>query len=294
MMHENEIRTDAEQVRRLVAHQFPQWADLPVTALPPVGTDHMLYRIGGDLLARMPRIDWALDQADSDSRWLPVLAPHLPLPVPLPVALGGPGEGYPWRWSVVPWLSGENPTADNVDPGPAAADLAAFVRALHGVDTTGGPVKTGATRGVPLAARDEITRAAIAELGDRVDGARVTSAWEDALAAAPWAGPPVWVHGDLQAGNLLVDRRRLSAVIDFGGLGLGDPAVDLMPAWNLFDAPAREVFRAESGYDDDTWRRGRGWALSTALLGLPYYWDTVPAFVEEGLRKVAAVLEDLG
>lgn len=292
MMHEGEIKTDVEQVRRLVAQQFPQWADLPVTPVPLSGTDHALYRIGGDLVARMPRIDWAVDQVDSDHSWLPVLAPHLPLPVPAPVAVGEPGEGYPWPWSVVPWLVGENPTTDNLDFEVAAAELAKFVTDMHAVDTAGGPVKTGTTRGVPLAARDEITRAAITELGDRIDTRQVTSAWEDALSADAWTQPPVWIHGDLQPGNLLVHRRRLSAVIDFGGLGLGDPAPDLMPAWNLFDARSRRTFREALGCDDDTWQRGRGWALSTALIGMPYYWDTVPAFVVEAQRKIAEVLNE--
>ncbi len=148
-------------------------------------------------------------------------------------------------------------------------------------------------RGVPLAARDDLTRAAIAEPGDRVDTARVTSAWDRALSAAPWAGPPVWIHGDLQAGNLLVCERRLSAVIDFGALRVGDPAPDLGPGWNLFgDARSRERFREAVGYDEDTWQRGRGWALSTALVALPYYWDTLPAIVEESQHQIAAVLDD--
>ncbi|MBB5873332.1 aminoglycoside phosphotransferase (APT) family kinase protein [Allocatelliglobosispora scoriae] len=294
MMHEGEIRTDAELVRRLVARQFPQWADLPVTPMPIGGTDHALYRLGDDLIARMPRIDWAIDQAASDERWLPVLAPHLPLTVPAPLGVGEPGEGYPWQWSVVPYLPGENPAGDNVDLDRAAVDLAAFVLALHSVDTTGGPVKAGMDRGVPLAARDELTRTAIAELGDRVDTAAVTRAWDDAVSAEPWGGPPVWIHGDLQAGNLLVHDRRLSAVIDFGALGLGDPAPDLAPAWSVFDASSRETYRRALGYDEDTWRRGRGWALSTALVAMPYYWDTAPAMIAEGRLKIAAVLADLG
>ncbi|GAA1817514.1 hypothetical protein GCM10009682_42920 [Luedemannella flava] len=292
-MHENEVPTDADQVRRLVAAQFPQWAGLPVTPVTHTGTDHALYRLGDDLVARLPRIDWALDQVDSDQRWLPRLAPHLPLAVPATLAVGEPGEGYPWRWSVVPWLPGENPTSDNLDMDAAAVDLARFVTALHAVDPMGGPVKTGTYRGVPLAARDGLTRSAIEELGDRIDAPRLTAAWERALAAPVWDGPPVWIHGDLQAGNLLAHERRLSAVIDFGALGLGDPAVDLMPAWNLFyDPAARATFRAAAGYDDAAWERSKGWALSTALVGLPYYWDTAPEFIAEAWQKIDAVLRE--
>ncbi len=293
MMHEGEIVATTEQVRRLVASQFPDWAGLPVRPVPASGTDHALFRLGDDLVARLPRIDEVLDQVDTDQRWLPVLAPHLPLAIPAPVAVGEPGDGYPWRWLVVPWLAGENPTSDNLDLDVAAHQLAGFVAALHSADTTGGPAKTGTSRGVPLAARDELTRAAIAELGDRVDTARVEAAWDDAVSAPDWAGPPVWIHGDLQPGNLLVREGRLSAVIDFGGLGLGDPAVDLMPAWNLLDAASRVIFREALDCDDATWRRGRGWTLSTSLIALPYYWDRAPDIADDARRRIADVLDDL-
>lgn len=290
MMHETEVRIDTQQVRRLVAAQFPQWAGMPLTALPPSGTDHALYRIGEDLVARLPRIDWALGQVETDRRWLPFLAPQLPLAVPAPVAIGEPGEGYPWPWSIAPWIAGENPARNNVDLGAAALALADFITALQSVDTAGGPVKGGLDRGVPLANRDELTRAAIAELGDRVDTGRVTSAWEDALAASPWSETPVWIHGDLLPGNVLVQDRRLCAVIDFGALGLGDPAADVVPAWTIFDARSRVAFREALGCDDDMWQRGRGWALSTALVSLPYYWETAPHIVDESQRRIAALL----
>jgi aminoglycoside phosphotransferase (APT) family kinase protein len=293
-VHKNEVLTDADQVRRLVAAQFPGWAGLPVTPVAEFGTDHLLFRVGDELVARMPRIKDAIEQIETDRELLPRLAAHLPLPVPVTLAVGEPGEGYPWPWSVVAWLPGETPVDGNVDLDVAAAQLGTFTAALRDIeDTTGGQLKGGQSRGVPLANRDEITRAAIGELGDRIDTARVTAAWEDALSAPDWEGPPRWLHGDIQAGNLLVHERQLSAVIDFGAIGLGDPAVDAMPGWNLFDTRTRQIFRDAAGYDNATWRRGRGWALSTALIGLPYYWDTVPAFVAEGFRKIEAVLTDL-
>jgi aminoglycoside phosphotransferase (APT) family kinase protein len=296
MMHEGEVATDVAQVRRLLKAQFPQWADLRVEALPPLGTDHWLYRLGDDLLVRLPRIDWAVDQVDRDRHWLPHVAPHLPVPVPSPVAVGEPGEGYPWPWTVVPWIPGETPRAEEADDIRhlrLAADLGGFVRALHAVEPAGGPVKSGFARGGPLAGRrDEQTMAAIAELGDRIDADRVTAVWERLRDVPAWDGPPVWIHGDLQSGNLIVGDGRLAGVIDFGGLGRGDPAVDLMPGWNLFGVRARQAFREACGYDEDTWLRGMGWALSTGLIGLPYYWNTVPAFVAESQRKIAAVLAD--
>jgi aminoglycoside phosphotransferase (APT) family kinase protein len=293
-MHAGEVPTDITQVRRLLKVQFPQWAHRRIEALPPLGTDHWLYRLGDDLLVRLPRIDWAVDQVDRDRSWLPHVAPHVPVPVPAPVAVGAPGEGYPWPWTVVPWIPGANPDPEQpqeVRHRRLAADLGQFVRALHAVEPAGGPVKTGFTRGGPLAGpRDEQTMAAITELGGRIDTDRVTTVWQQLRDVPAWDRPGVWIHGDLQSGNLIVRGNRLAGVIDFGGLGLGDPAVDLMPAWNLFGAEARRTFREACGYDEDTWRRGMGWALSTGLIGLPYYWDTFPAFVAESRRKIDAVL----
>ena len=276
----------------MVAEQHPQWSHLPVTPVTEFGTDHCLFHIGDELVARMPRVDWAADQAASDAAWLPVLAPHLPVTVPAPVALGEPDEDYPFAWSIAPWLPGVNPSADNADPHMLAADLGAFVRALHAIDASGGPAKAGTARGTPIRGLDEHVRRAIEECGDRIDAAAVTAAWDDCVAAPDWAGDPVWIHGDLMPGNLLVRDRRLSAVIDWGALGVGDPAPDLAPAW--YTVPAeREELREAVGYDDDTWRRARGWALAPALTGIPYYRDTVPAFAERGLRTIAAVLADL-
>ena len=293
-MHEGEVVATVEQVGRLVAAQHPHLAGLPVTPVDEFGTDHCLFRVGQDLVARMPRAPWAVDQAASDARWLRVLAPHLPVAVPVPVASGEPGEGYPWAWSLVPWLPGRNPTAYDEGLVGLGADLAAFVRGLHDVDAGDGPRKPDGTRGAPLHHWDDAVRDAIDACGDRIDAARVTEVWEDCVAAPQWPHDPVWLHGDLMAGNLLVDERgRLSGVIDFGALGTGDPAPDLQPAWCVLPAGERAAFRDGVDLDDDTWRRGRGWALGPALTGIPYYWDTVPAFAQRGLRTIHEVLTDL-
>lgn len=291
-MHADDVPTTADQVARMVAAQHPQWSHLPVTPVAEFGTDHCLFRIGDDLVARMPRVAWAADQAHSDDAWLPVLAPHLPVTVPAPLALGEPDDEYPFVWSIAPWLPGATPTDENADLHALAADLGGFVAALHAVDATGGPPKTGTDRGTPIRGLDPYVREAIEECGDRIDQARVLEAWEDCVAAPDWAGDPVWIHGDLLRGNLLVNDRRLSAVIDWGALGVGDPAPDLQPAWTTVAAAGAE-FRAALDYDEDTWRRGRGWALGPALTGIPYYWETVPAFAQRGLRTIAAVLADL-
>ena len=294
-MHADEIPTDAQLVRRLVAAQFPQWAELPVSAVDSAGTDNALFRLGPDLVARLPRIHWAATLADKEYEWLPALAPQLPLAVPVPVAKGSPADGYPWSWTVCTWLDGRNPAPENLtDPQAVAEALARFIRALHEIDPAGGPPagERNFFRGVPLAMRDAWTRPSIEEVRDEFDPEAVGAAWDAALQADPWPEPPLWVHGDLSPGNLLVTDDRLSAVIDFGGLGVGDPACDLVVAWNLFADGARETFRAAMRVDDSTWARGRGWALSTALVALPYYRDTNPVLAANSRYVIAAVLAD--
>ncbi len=294
-MHADEVATDAGLVRRLLAGQFPQWADLVVEPVPSAGTDNALYRLGDDLVVRMPRIGWATGQIDKERRWLPVLAPHLPLAIPEPLAVGEPAAGFPWRWSVYRWRDGENATLDRLaDPVAAARDLARFIHALQAVDATAGPRPEPETfgRGVPLASRDAGTREAIAACDGLIDIRAATAAWEAALAAPEWRGPPVWLHGDLQSGNLLAMEGRLSAVIDFGALTVGDPACDLMVAWNLFTAKPRAAFREAIGVDDATWARGRGWGLSPALVALPYYRETNPGLVAIAHHAIAEVLAE--
>jgi aminoglycoside phosphotransferase (APT) family kinase protein len=289
-MHADEVDTDVSLVRRLLTAQFPHWADLPIEPVPSAGTDHALYRLGDDMAVRLPRIGWATGQAEKERQWLSRLAGQLPLAIPVPLAKGTPGESYPWDWSVYRWLKGESATIERIaDPSQAATDLAHFIAALQRIDPAGGPP---AGRGVPLAMRDAATREAIAALRGMIDVDAVTAVWEDALGAPVWHGPPVWVHGDLLPGNLLVERGRLSAVIDFGGLGLGDPACDLMVAWGLFSGESRDVFRASLSVDDATWARGRGHALSWALIFIPYYLDTNPVGVAAALHVIDEVLAD--
>lgn len=294
-MHADEVETDASLVGRLLAAQFPRWGDLPVEPVRSAGTDNAIYRLGDDMAVRLPRIPGAVGQVEKEHRWLPGLAALLPLAVPEPLAKGAPGEGYPWPWSVYRWLEGEDATVGHVaDPGRAATDLARFVAALRRIDPTGGPPpgEHNSFRGVPLVARDAATRAAISSLGDALDAGAATAAWEAALRSPAWEGPPVWVHGDLQPGNLLAVRGRLGAVVDFGCLGVGDPACDLMVAWNLFSAETRGVFRAALRVDDATWARGRGWALSVGLIALPYYRDTNPTLAGISRRTIYEVLTD--
>jgi aminoglycoside phosphotransferase (APT) family kinase protein len=287
-MHDDEIDIDAALVGRLLAEQFPQWADLPIEPVHSAGTDNAIYRLGHDMALRLPRIPAATGQLEKEHQWLPRLAPLLPLAIPVPLAKGMPDEGYPWHWSVYRWLEGETATTERIaDPRQAATELAQFVAALQQIDPLGGPPpgKHNSFRGVPLARRDPATRDAIRALRGTLDANAVTAAWEAALQAPAWQGPAVWLHGDLLASNLLAQHGRLSAVIDFGCLGVGDPACDTMVAWTYLSAETRKVFRAALPVDDATWARGRGWALSFGLIALPYYQSTNP--VLSGIARYA-------
>lgn len=294
-LHTDEVETDEALVRRLLAAQLPQWADLPVERVRSAGTSHVIYRLGRDMCVRLPRIRSSAVQLDKEVRWLPALAPLLPLSVPVPLAKGEPGEGYPWCWAVCPWLEGDDATRERIaDPRRAATALGRFILALQRIDPTGGPPpgEHNFHRGVPLAARDALTRDAIEALHGLIDTGAATAAWEAALRAPAWQRPPVWIHGDLKCGNLLAVRGRIRGVIDFGGLGVGDPACDLIVAWELFSPRHRDAFRAVLQVDDASWARGRGWALSVALIALPYYLDTHPAMVRYARRLLGEVLTD--
>lgn len=291
-MHDGEVHTDVDLVRSLIAGQFPRWADLTVTPVPSSGTDNALYRLGTELVVRLPRIDWAVGQVEADHAWLPRLAARLPVPIPAPVAVGEPAGGYPWRWAVHRWLDGENPVVGRVAaPDVLAADVAGFIRALRGADPAGGPA---AGRGKPLINRDPAVRSDLAALRDLglVDAVDVGAAWDASVRVPAWSGPPMWIHGDLSPGNLLVSGGRLTGVIDFGCLGVGDPACDLIVAWNLLPAGSRAGFRAAVGIDDATWARGRGWALAIALAQLPYYRLTNPALADNARYVIGEVLDD--
>jgi len=289
-MHPDETPVDLALVRGLLAAQFPQWAGLTVEPVDSSGTDNAMYRLGEDMAVRLPRIDWAAGNVEREQQWLPLLAPLLPVPVPVPLGKGKPAEGYPWDWSIVRWLKGENPVVNNIaNPDRLGEDLAEFIIALRQIDPTDGPP---AGRGVPLSTRDTPTRAAIEQLHGMIDTAAVTSAWEFALNLPEWSGPVTWLHGDLSPGNILIADNRLSGVIDFGGLGVGDPTVDLIVAWNMLPAAARSTFWAALQVDDATWKRGRGWALSIALIQLPYYMDTNPPLAANARYVIREVLSD--
>ena len=276
-MSEEAITPDL--VSRLVAAQFPHWARLPVRPVKLDGWDNTTYRLGDDLSVRLPSAEAYVPQVEKEHRWLPVLAPQLPLPIPEPLAKGAPGHGFPWPWSVYRWLAGDHATVERIaDLTRFATELGDFLAALYEVDPAGGPAAGAHSffRGGPLTTYDAQTREALSVLSGVFDAEAATELWESAL-AAEWHGAPVWVHGDVTASNLLVVDGRLSAVIDFGCSAVGDPACDTVIAWTFFFGDSREAFRDRLRLDEGTWARGRGWALWKALITLAKGGDDIDA-----------------
>ncbi len=279
---------------RLVADQFPQWADLPIRPVDLAGWDNVTFRLGDDMSVRLPSGEAYAPQVDKEHQWLPRLARQLPLRIPEPLAEGAPGCGYPWPWSVYRWLEGEPAaTAAVADLTQFAADLAQFLAALYEVDARDGPAAGYDTCffGIPLAHWNAQTRQALAALQDDIDIKLATEVWEAAL-AAPWHGPAVWFHGDVSPGNLLVDRGRLSAVIDFGISGVGDPACDTAIAWTFFSGDSRSAYKTLLPVDDATWARGRGWALWKAAITLVQVLGHDPGEVAHFKDVIDAVIGD--
>jgi aminoglycoside phosphotransferase (APT) family kinase protein len=285
---------DEQLARRLIGAQFPRWAHLPIAPVESGGVDNRTFRLGPEMTVRLPSGDWYALQVDKEQRWLRELAPRLPLPIPAPVAKGVPGEGYPFSWSVYRWIDGEIATERTIgDLTRFATALAAFLQALQLVDAGDGPVpgRHNFYRGGPLTTYADETRRAIELLGDEIPGDAAKTVWDDAVAAL-WERDPVWFHGDVATGNLLIRDGRLAAVIDFGTSGVGDPACDVVIAWTLLHGPSREAFRSALGVDSATWSRGRGWALWKALITLVGDLDRDPAAAAVSRRVIERVLAD--
>ena len=288
-MHASEIHIDAALVGRLIAKQFPRWAGLPIREVRSTGTVNAIYRLGDHPCARLPRVEEWAEDLEREWRWLPKLAPHLPLRVPEPVGKGQPTGLFPFSWAVYGWIEGRPYSDERVeDEQQAAQDLARFVAELRRIDPAGAPCAGRP----PLRELDAVTRAAIEASRDVVDGDAATAAWERALEAPAWRGTPVWIHADLLRPNVLVRDGQLRAVIDFGGAGVGDPAADVIAAWSVFGRTGRRAFRDALEVDNGTWNRARGFALHQAALIIPYYGETNPEFVSLARRTVEEILAD--
>jgi len=264
------VEINATLVKRLIHSQFPEWTHLPVTLVEPGGWDNRTFRLGYDLLVRLPRASVYESQVAREQRWLPILAPKLSQPIPLPVAMGRPLFGYRWNWSICRWLEGESARPERiVSTERFSVDLATFLRSLQAVAPDDGPKPGPETfyRGGNLAIYDQQTRQAIDILAPQW-GRRASialAAWEEALVSEPLK-QPVWIHGDISVGNLLVSNGQLCGVIDFGQFCVGDPACDFAVAWTLFDEDSRSIFRSALAPDEGTWVRGRAWALWKAII----------------------------
>jgi aminoglycoside phosphotransferase (APT) family kinase protein len=306
-LHDDEFRIDVRLVRALVDRALPEFASLPLSPLVASGSSNAIFRLGDELLVRLPRQPGGSGTIEKEARWLPRIGPLLPVRVPEVVAVGEPDLGYPERWSVVEWLDGDVPTVvDSVSDAARtrcalARDLATVVNALQDIDVPASALadpELSWYRGAPLRTRDTATRRdveacrAISDLDLDLDAA--LRVWEEAMAlpGIDQVSSTRWYHGDLLAENLLVRDGRLTAVLDFGGLAVGDPTVDLIVAWDVLDAASREVFRRVVGADEQSWLRGRAWALSLALGTFPYYWRTMPDRCAGRLAMARSVLID--
>lgn len=296
-LHTDEVDIDDATLRRMVDDQFPQWRDLP---LRPAGhgSDNRMVRLGDELVLRLPRTAGTAEDVAKESRWLPRLAPHLPLEVPTPLGTGTPDTEFPFPWAVYRWIDGEPVDPDRVrDLGRLGADLARFVRALHRIDLMGASREGTLShyRGGRLSDLDASVRTDLEDCrslpGLDLDLPGLAAIWEDALARSLPAQPHTWMHADLRPANLVVRDDRLVGVIDFGGLSVGDPTAEHAAIWDL-PAAARRSYAEELAIPHGTRVLARAWALAISLSGVPYYWETWPAFAQECLRRLRLILAD--
>lgn len=281
-------------VQNLIKEQFPQWADLPIIAVEPGGWDNKTFRLGNEMLIRMPSAACYAEKVSKEQELLPILAKQLSIPIPEPIALGKPSADYPFPWSIYRWIEGSN--ADTLKPEELpqfAHDAAQFLNALRTADTTGGlaPGTHNFFRGAHVSVYDADARQALQKLRGIIDVDYAASAWEKALSST-WQHPTVWVHGDFSPGNILVKDGKLTAVIDFGGTAIGDPACDLVIAWTFLDKQSSEMFKSTIDLDDDTWARARGWALWKAMITLADIEDKGAAEAEKQKQIINAILND--
>jgi len=289
-MHEGEIDINIALVKRLLVEQFPHMSENSITVVRSMGTVNAIYRLGDKFCVRLPRLETWADGIDNEWTWLPQLAPHISLKIPKPVALGKPTNWYPCPWAIYHWIEG-SPYQDNLvsDERQIIHDLVNFILELRSIDRLGAP--HGGRQ--PLVELEKATRSAIESSCDVIDTEKASMAWARSLDSPPWDGNPVWIHGDLLKSNLLIQNGRLCAVIDFGGVGIGDPAADVVPAWSVFNKVGRDIYQQALGVDDDTWNRARGYALHQALMIIPYYPKTNPEFVTMAKRTVEEILTEL-
>jgi len=285
---------DTFLVHRLIASQFPKLKNLPIEPIAISGWDNRIFHLGKEMLVRLPSAVEYEQQVEKEYKWLPHLALALPKQIPTPLAIGKPEHGYPWKWSIYRWIEGQTVASAPVnDLVTFASDLANFLNTLHQIDTSGGPLPGlhSFYRGGSLSVYDADTRNAIKALKNKIDAIAVTDIWKRALSTS-WTNPPVWVHGDISAGNLLVQADKLCAVIDFGQLSIGDPACDLSINWTLFNESKRDCFKKILSLDKETWARARGWTLWKALIVAAGFTDPNNFESKQCWRIIKEVIQD--
>jgi len=289
-MTNDALNINVNLVQQLVSSQFPDWSDLTITEVHPNGWDNRTFRLGDKMSVRLPSAERYSLQVDKEQKWLPILSEKLPLPIPVPLAKGEPNHKYPYNWSIYEWIDGDTAASERIDDMPEfATALGGFLIALRRVNTTGGPGPGPGHRGGDLNVYNDQTRQAIEILRSKsnLDTEMLSEVW-DAAVASKWVNPPVWIHGDVSSGNILVKDGEIAAVIDFGSAAIGDPACDLSIAWTMFDKDSRDAFRIRMDLDDDTWARGRGWTLWKSLILLSGI-DKTNTF--EGKRSLETVYQ---
>ena len=289
-MHEDQVDVDVDIVRGLLAEQRSDLADLPIRPVVSTGTVNALFRIGADFVVRLPLQDHWEEGIEREWRWIPWLSRRITAArLPEPIFKGIANDAFPFSWSIYRWIEGA-PYDDELvdDETDVARQLSRYVLELRALEIPAAAPEGGRE---PLAVLDENTREAIEEAGTVIDAPRAMSVWDQALRTPPWDGMPVWIHGDLLRPNLIVRDGQLEAVIDYGYIGVGDPATDLIPAWAVFGPAGRTAYREALGPDETTWARGRGIALHQAAMIIPYYAETNPAFVELARRTIEQIID---
>jgi aminoglycoside phosphotransferase (APT) family kinase protein len=278
----------------LVARQFPHWSNLEIRPVELGGWDNRTFRLGVDMLVRLPSAEWYAPQVEKEHKLLPILAPHLSIRIPEPLVMGKPGRNYPFNWSIYRWIKGKSANSLSIDDASLlmlAERLATFLKELHEINAHGGPPPGPHNyfRGDSPIVYDHETRVAITELQNFIDVDAVTAVWEEAI-HSNWNNNPVWVHGDFTAENILIRDDKLVAVIDFGCMAVGDPACDLVIAWTFFSNESRKIFRSHIGLDNDTWARARGWALWKALITFARLTDKTSAEASRHQKIITEIL----
>lgn len=293
----NALQITISLVQKLISQQFPQWAHLPITPVAVQGWDNRTFRLGSDMSIRMPSAVCYAAKVHIEQKWLPFLAPHLSVEIPQPIALGHPSSHYPFAWSIYRWIEGNSANTLDLDKETfcvVAKELANFLRELHAIDITEGPLPGPHNfyRGGDLSVYDQETQDACTKLQGLIDTEAARRVWQKAL-SSKWHTKPVWIHGDVSAGNILLKDKKLVGVIDFGGMAVGDPACDVVIAWTFFSGESRKIFKATGGLDADTWNRARGWALWKALITLAPFQDKDNADALKQRALINELLEGL-